>query len=170
MKTFSDSQFKYCPLAWMFYSRTTNNNINKLHERALRQVYDDYVSTFEELLEKGNSFTLHHYNIQTLCIELYKVFSGKSQTIFSDLFERKNINYNLRSQPDFLIPQVKCVYKGSKSLTYFGPIMWNLIPKEINNCDTLASVVSKIRQWRPDACPCRICKSFIPNVGFIETN
>ena len=42
MKTFSDSQFKYCPLAWMFYSRTTNNNINKLHERALRQVYDDY--------------------------------------------------------------------------------------------------------------------------------
>ena len=74
--------------------QTTNNKINKLHERALRLVYDDYVSAFEELLEKYNSFTVHHYNIQTLCIELYKVFSGLSQTIFSDLFERKNINYN----------------------------------------------------------------------------
>ena len=56
-KTSFDSQFKYCPLTWMFYSRTTNNEINKLHERALRLVYDDYVSAFEELLEKNNSFT-----------------------------------------------------------------------------------------------------------------
>ena len=170
LKTFFDSQFKYCPLTWMFYSRTTNNKINKLHERALRLVYDDYASAFEELLEKDNSFPIHHYNIQTLCIELYQVFSGQSQTIFSDLFERKIINYNLRSQPDLVIPQVKSVYKGSNSLRYFGPIIWNLIPKEIKNCDTLASFVSKIRQWRPNACPCRICKNFISNVGFIETN
>ena len=76
MKTFFDSQFKYCPFTWMFYNRTTSNKINKLHERALRLVYDDYLSAFEELLEKDNSFTLHHYNIQTLCIELCKVFSG----------------------------------------------------------------------------------------------
>ena len=30
------SQFSYCPLVWMFYSRQTNNMINKIHERALR--------------------------------------------------------------------------------------------------------------------------------------
>ena len=65
----------------MFYSKTANNKINKLHERALRLVYDDYVSTFKELLEKDNSFNIHRYNIQTLCIELYKVFSRQSQTI-----------------------------------------------------------------------------------------
>ena len=106
-KTFFDSQFKYCSLTRMFYSRTTNNKINKLHERALRLVYGDYVSTCEELLD--NLFTVHHYNLQTLCIELYKVFSGQSQTIFSDLFERKNINCNLHSQPDFVILQVKTV-------------------------------------------------------------
>ena len=156
-KTFFDSQFKYCPLTCMFYSRTTSNKINKLHERALRLVYDDYGSTFEELLEKDNSFTVHHYNIQTLCIELYKVFTGQSQTILSDLFERKNISYSLRSQPDFVIPQVKTVYKGSNLLRYFGPIIWSLIPKKIKSCDTLASFISNIRQWRPDACPCRIC-------------
>ena len=63
LKTFFGSQFKYCPLTRMFYSRTTNSKINKLHERALRQVYDDYVSAFDELLEKDNSFTVHHYNI-----------------------------------------------------------------------------------------------------------
>ena len=73
----------------MFYCRTTNNKVNKLHERVLRPVCDDYVSTFEELLEKDSLFTAHHYNIQVLCVELCKVFSGQSETIFSDLFERK---------------------------------------------------------------------------------
>ena len=51
-KTFFDSKFNYCPLTWMFYCRTTNNKMNKLDERALRLVYDDYLSKFEKLLEK----------------------------------------------------------------------------------------------------------------------
>ena len=59
----------------MFYSRKTNNRINKLDEMALRLVYSDYESTFEDLLTKDGSFTVHHYNIQTLAIELYKVYN-----------------------------------------------------------------------------------------------
>ena len=38
LKAFIESQFGYCPLVWMFYSRTLNNRINRLHERALRLV------------------------------------------------------------------------------------------------------------------------------------
>ena len=41
-KSFIESQFKYCPLIWMFHSRELNNKINKLHERALRIVYRNY--------------------------------------------------------------------------------------------------------------------------------
>ena len=47
----------------MFHSRTTSNKIDKLHERALRLVYGDYGSTFEGLLEKDHSFTVHHHDI-----------------------------------------------------------------------------------------------------------
>ena len=65
-KTFFESQFKYCPLTWVFYSRGTNNKINRLQERALRFVYDDYSSSFDVLLKQDKSFTIHHYNIQTL--------------------------------------------------------------------------------------------------------
>ena len=128
-KTFFESQFKYCPLTWMFYSRTTNNKNNKLHERTLRLVFDDYTSTFDELLEKDHSFTVHHYNIQTLCIKLYKVYNNLSETIFSELFVRNHSNYNFRSQSDFVIPEVNTVYNESNSLRYFGPIIWNLIRK-----------------------------------------
>ena len=39
MKAFAISQFNYCPLIWMFHSRALSNKINKIHERALRLVY-----------------------------------------------------------------------------------------------------------------------------------
>ena len=59
MKAFIDAQFNYCPLIWMFHSRTLNNKINKLPERALRLVYKDYISSFENLLNIDNTFTIH---------------------------------------------------------------------------------------------------------------
>jgi len=57
----------------MFHSRKSNLKINKLHERALRIVYDDYQSTFNELLEKDGSLTIHHQNIHRLMIEIYNI-------------------------------------------------------------------------------------------------
>ena len=36
LKVFIESLFGYCPLIWMFHSRTLNNKINRLHEKALR--------------------------------------------------------------------------------------------------------------------------------------
>ena len=69
---FIEAQFKYCPLTWMFCSRSCNNKINKLHERALRLVYNDYESSFDILFNKNKSFSIHHQNIQKLMIEVYK--------------------------------------------------------------------------------------------------
>ena len=130
-KSFFESQFKHCPLPLMFSCRKINNRINKLHERALRLVYSDYESTFEDLLSKNESFTVHHYNIQTFAIELYKVRNNISQIIFGELFTRNNNGYYLRSKSDFVILQNSTVLKGSSSIRYFGPIIWNLIPKEL---------------------------------------
>ena len=63
MKAFIESQFGYCPLIWMFHSRKLNNLINRIHERALRIVYKDHNSTFQELLNKDNSVSIHHRNL-----------------------------------------------------------------------------------------------------------
>ena len=71
--SFFDSQFEYCPLSWMFHSRTLNNRINDLHYRALRIIYKENSLTFKELLEKDGSVTIHHRNIQKVGIEMYKI-------------------------------------------------------------------------------------------------
>ena len=89
MKAFIMSQFSYCPLVWMCHSRTLNNKINKLHERALRLVYDDRLSTFEELLNINKSVTIHHRNLQVLATELYKVHRGLASELMNDIFKKE---------------------------------------------------------------------------------
>ena len=66
------SSFSYCPLIWLFCSKGANNEINRTHKRALRALYGDYESTFEELLDKGKSLTIHKKNLQRLMVEIYK--------------------------------------------------------------------------------------------------
>ena len=66
MNSFFTSQFNYCPLTWMCHSRTMNNKINRLHERCLRIVHSDKTSSFEKLLEKDGSVTIHTRNLRTL--------------------------------------------------------------------------------------------------------
>ena len=51
MNAFIASEFGYCPLVWMFHSRILNSRVNKLQERTLKIVYQDYASPFSELLE-----------------------------------------------------------------------------------------------------------------------
>ena len=86
MKAFIESQFNYCPLIWMFHSRTINNKINRIHERALRLFYSDDISSFNELLKKDQSFSIHHRNIQSLPIKLYKFFHALSSCIMKNVF------------------------------------------------------------------------------------
>ena len=155
VKAFIESQFKYCPLVWLFHSREANNKVNKLHERALRIIYDDYASSFHELLVKDRSFSVHHCNIQFLAIEIYKIINGISNYNFQNLLIRNTSAYNLRSAQDFILPSVNTVLWVKNSIKYFGPLIWNLIPDNIKNADNLSLFKAKIKKWKPQNCPCR---------------
>ena len=76
MNAFIFSQFGYCPLVWMFHSRELYNRINNIHERALRIVYRDYVSTFQQLLKQNKSVSIHQRNLQILATEIFKAKNG----------------------------------------------------------------------------------------------
>ena len=86
MKAFISSEFDYCPALWMFHSRKLNSLVSKLHKRALRIVYQDYVSSLTELLEKDNTTTIHNRNIHLLATELFKVKNGLSPPFMNEIF------------------------------------------------------------------------------------
>ena len=93
MKTFVESQLYY-PLVWMFHSRSFNNEINRIDERALRITYDDKSSSFQNLLEKDNSITIRHRNIKILVTETYKFLQGLSPLLMNEIFVERNSNYS----------------------------------------------------------------------------
>ena len=80
MNAFFKAQFNYCPIIWMFHSRCLNNKINRLHERCLRMIYNDKISNFEELLNKDNSVSIHHNNMEALAIECTKLLMTRHLT------------------------------------------------------------------------------------------
>ena len=92
------SQFNYCPLISMCQSRTLSNRINNIHLRALRIVYQDKQSSFEELLQKDNSVSVHMKNLQYLATEIFKVKNSLSPIIMNQVFNfQENQIYNFRS-------------------------------------------------------------------------
>ena len=92
MNAFITSQFGYCPLIWMCHRQ-----IDKIHGRALRIVYMDNVSYFDELLVKSKSVSLHTRNLQHLAIEIYKALHNLSSSLMSEIFRTKKSNYSFRN-------------------------------------------------------------------------
>ena len=80
MNAFLTSQFGYCPLIWMCHSRKIHRQIDEIHERALRIVYVDNVSSFDELLVKSKPVSIHTRNLQHLAIEIYKALHNLSSS------------------------------------------------------------------------------------------
>ena len=56
---------------------------------------------------------------------------------------------------------------GIQSLRYLGPKIWNMLPKSLKESPSLYSFKSTVKTWTPDDCPCKLCKYFIPNVGYM---
>ena len=111
----------------MFHSRIINNEINRLHEGFLRLLYGDKWSSFEKLLEQDKSVTIHTRNLQMLATGIIKVYRNTFPPIFSENFHRRDINYNLRINSDFVMPNLRSVFDGSESISYLDPKIWGIV-------------------------------------------
>ena len=151
----------------MFHSRCLNNKINSIHERAPRITYQDHIPTFQELLNKDNTVSIYHRNLQALAKEMFKIHRALSPDILREIFVPKIILYNLRRNNTFERRQVHSVYHGTESLSFLGPKIWDLVPLELKQLESLEVFKLKIKKWIPFECPCRLCRTYIQQVGFV---
>ena len=143
--------------------------MNRLHENnLLRIIYDDKQSSFDELLEKDSSVSVHERNIQILATEMYKVRKGISTPLIK-LFEQRNEHtYNLRHSTEFLQPFVNFVHCGNERILQLGPRIWGMVPDTYENMDNLYNFKNVIKKWKTENCPCRICKDFVKTRWFCK--
>ena len=102
-----------------------------------------------------------------LTIEMYKLRNNLSLNFITCLFPRKEYSYNMRNCQDFIRPNPKTVHWGTESLINLGPMIWDIIPTNIKSLPTLKSFIQSIKQWDPKHCPCRLCKIYIRDLGFL---
>ena len=94
------------PLLWMLHSRCNNNKIRHLHKRCLRLIYCNKNSSYEELLEKDRSASIHHRDVQNLAIKMYKVKKELALMITANVFTTIPENYyNLIMVLDYLLQE-----------------------------------------------------------------
>ena len=110
MNAFFKSSFSYSPLTWMMHSRKLNNKINRFHEICLRIPYNDVLSSFEKLLERYNSVSVHNGNIERLAFELYYLFNSICPDIMQDVYPLSTCsNCDVRSKLTLSTRSIKTV-------------------------------------------------------------
>ena len=170
LSSFVHCHFSYAPLAWMFHSREINNKINRVQKRALRILFNDEHSTFEELLKRDEAFTVHERNIQRLLTEMFKAKNKLEPHLLQGIFEANSYQGpTLRnSSKYFSRPHVNTVKYGERSLQNLGVRLWDQLPRDIQEIDRLPKFQSFIKKWRPQKCPCNLCKTYIGGLGYVN--
>ena len=121
-----------------------------------------------DLLHKGKSESIHMKNLQYLATEIYKVKYYLSPKTMKDIFFSKNENYSFWSGTHLANRNIHAAHFGTDTITNLGPKIWKLVPDEIKNASSLLVFKSRIKTWTTDNCPCRLCKTFVKDLGFIE--
>ena len=69
---------------------------------------------------------------------MFKVSKGLCPEIVKGLFHFRNgIPYILRQSSQFHIPPVRTVFSGTKSIRFLGLKIWELIPDEMKELESL---------------------------------
>ena len=101
-------------------------------------------------------------------IETFKIKYDLAPPIIDSMLNRRNICYNFRNLQYFQLERKKTVLWFRNYSLPRTPIIDNFAGGfKQRNTISLFESESDVRQWICNKCPCRLCKVFVPNLGFI---
>ena len=130
----------------MCYNHSLNHKVNRFHERCFRIIYSNKKSSFDELVDKEESDSIHHQNIQKLGIEMFKVFQCENPQNLNEIFRiRDETSHELRQRSCFHLPSVNTVLSGTDSIRFLGPEIWELTPNDIKCLESIRDYKTAIK-------------------------
>ena len=103
-----------------------------------------------------------------LATELCKVRHGLVSELMSNIFKKRKVKYNFRQNSTFETRNIKSVFYGSETISFIRPKIWQLLPSNVNDSENLNIFKANIKSWKPGNGPCRLCRLYIADIGFIE--
>ena len=123
--SFVRSNFNYCAMVWHFCGKTNNNKIERIQEWALRMIYRDYESSYEDLLSVAEAPTMLTRRLRVILLEVFKSINMLNSDCLNDMFKIKDGNYSFRNTRKLLQPKKKTTTFGLRSIAYLGAKLWN---------------------------------------------
>ncbi len=143
---FIRANLNYCPLVWINRNKTDLTRLEKVQERAVRLIYNDKVSSYDDLLQRARVPSVLVRWQRVLATEVFKALKGISPPYIQDMFKQKDVPYNLRASKIIIQPKCNTVKHGTNSLTYQGSKLWNSLPEYVKNAESVNQFQSLIEK------------------------
>ena len=100
-------------------------------------------------------------------VKNYKMKNNLNPPMMGNMFERRNNTYNLRNFQKFATKRKRTVKMGLETLNYRSPQLWSILPENLRQINSLVQFKESVWKWICIDCPCRLCKLYLPNIGFL---
>ena len=152
--SFVYSNFDYRPLVWHFCS--SKNFIEKIQERALRLLHNNFVnSDYAELLKIWGKVTMEMKLLRCIALEIFKTVNNLNPYYMKEIFSKTT---NLTHRPlDINFNQNNTTKYGSNSLRSLGPHIWNSLPSKIKVETVYKKFKNYMNDWFGLKCKCNMC-------------
>ena len=136
--SFITSCFNYCPLVWHFCGKENSEKLEKINYRALRILYRDFTSSYEQLLSRSDTTTVEKSRLRSMTLEVFKCIKSLGPPCLRDMFTIKPLEYNMRNSTKLWQPTRRSTTFGLRTVSYVGAKLWNDLPLDsidINDID-----------------------------------
>ena len=157
-RCFVQSHFNYCPIVWHFCGQQNTRKLEKIQERGLRFVYNDYNSTYEELLNKADLPILELSRLRIIAVDVYKTVNGYSPNYICNLFQQRKTNYDFKDPFRLDVPRYNTTNCGKHSFKYFGSQLWNNLTVNLKSTPDINTFKKLIKTWTGPLCKYHYCK------------
>ena len=122
--------------------------MEKIQERALRILYNDFSTSYESLLKMSEETTLHIKRLRLIALFVFKSLHEMGPSYLNSMFTTRESPYAMRNRNTLIQPKCNSVTYGLRSLNYLGPRLWNCLPNSIKAIDDYNMLKRIISTWK----------------------
>ena len=118
-KAFILPHFQYCSLIWHFSGTTNCDKLESLNKRILRFIFNDSLSSYDELLKKAKIASLYTGRLHKILMVVFKsLFVSTYPGYLKELFVFRNSSYSLRGKNILTLPIPRTTNYGLECIRY----------------------------------------------------